>query len=194
MVLKQRGVAGGDPARPTYRLGGLPEAEGESASSTPEAADVPSWVSAPSPDGQAVTPQNTPPDTEAITLGLAIHLAMQHCLMGTITTQEALGVMLRSVYPPDIAETAAQRAWAAYQGQDLSPLCAQAQHIDTEVTLRHQGKTLRLDALMIFSDHILIVDFKSGNPHRAQAQMDLYKNALSALYPHHRVETRVVGV
>ncbi len=193
-VLKQRGVAGGDPARPTYRLGGLPEAERESVSSTPEAAEMPAWINALAPDGQAVPPQNTPPDTEAITLGLAIHLAMQHCLMGTMATQEALGVMLRNVYPPDIAETAAQRAWAAYQGQDLSPLCAQAQHIDTEVTLRYQGKTLRLDALMIFSDHILIVDFKSGNPHRAQAQMDLYKNALSALYPHHRVDTRVVGV
>ena len=125
---------------------------------------------------------------------MAIHLAMQHCLMGGIMTQNALRDVLCGFYPPDVSETAAQRAWAAYQGPELSGLCAQAQRIETEVTLRYQGKILRLDALLVCDSYVVIVDFKSGDVTRAQAQMDLYKDALCALYPHHTVETRVVGV
>jgi hypothetical protein len=119
---------------------------------------------------------------------------MQHCLMGRIVRQNALRDVLCGFYPTDVAETAAQRAWTAYHGPELSGLCAQAQRIETEVTLRYQGKILRLDALMVCDRHVVIVDFKSGNVTQAQAQMDLYKDALCALYPHHTVETRVVGV
>ncbi|MFM7622029.1 MAG: hypothetical protein ACKO57_03540 [Alphaproteobacteria bacterium] len=178
------------------RFGALPEARGvvlgEAVSSSP----LPAWVRAPAPvpATKASGPEAASPDTPAITLGLAIHLAMQHCLAGKVLTEGALRNVLSGVYPVDVAEAAAQRAWSAYQGQDLSTLCAQAQRVETEVSLRHHGKTLRLDALMVFNDHLLILDFKSGNPNGAQAQMDLYKNALCALYPHHRVETRVVGV
>ena len=193
-VLKEQAAPFGDALNPAYRWGSLPQAQALGVEKMPAVLTLPAWLTAPPPPVKAAVKQAQSPDTDAITLGLAIHLAMQHCLMGRIVTQNALRDVLCGVYPTDVAETAAQRAWTAYHGPELSGLCAQAQRIETEVTLRYQGKILRLDALMVCDRHVVIVDFKSGNVTQAQAQMDLYKDALCALYPHHTVETRVIGV
>jgi ATP-dependent helicase/nuclease subunit A len=193
-VLKPQAIPLGDSLYPVYALGALPQALAPVAEAVPALSSLPSWVTAPVPPVKEAVNPTAHVESEAITLGLAIHLAMQHCLIGRIPTEDTLRQFLSAVYPADVANTAAQRAWAAYQGDDLSTLRAQAQRIETEVTLRYQGKTLRLDALMVCDRHVVIVDFKSGNVTRAQAQMDLYKDALCALYPHHTVETRVIGV
>ena len=193
-VLKEQAAPFGDALNPGYRWGSLPQAQALGVEKMSAVLTLPAWLTAPPPPVKAAVKQAQSPDTDAITLGLAIHLAMQHCLMGRIVTQNALRDVLCGFYPTDVAETAAQRAWTAYHGPELSGLCAQAQRIETEVTLRYQGKILRLDALMVCDRHVVIVDFKSGNVTQAQAQMDLYKDALCALYPHHTVETRVVGV
>ena len=193
-VLKQQGVPLGDPLQPAYALGALPQVSVPVTESAPVSSSLPTWLTLPAPCVKETVNPTVNVESEAITLGLAIHLAMQHCLIGRIPNEDALHPLLKAFYPPDVAKTAAQRAWAAYQGEALSTLRAQAQSVETEVTLRYQGKTLRLDALLVFDRHLLILDFKSGNVTRAQAQMDLYKEALCALYPDHTVETRVLAV
>jgi ATP-dependent helicase/nuclease subunit A len=183
----------GNSENPAYAVGALPRASTPPVHNTPETSTLPNWLTLPSPDPEDSKPTASA-DSEAITLGLAIHSGMQHCLAGNVQREDDLCEILLSFYDASIAKTAATRAWAAYQDQPFQSLLNQSYRVETEVALCHQGKMLRLDALLISDDHLIIVDFKSGDTTRADLQMGNYEQALRALYPHHTIESRVVGV
>jgi ATP-dependent exoDNAse (exonuclease V) beta subunit len=183
----------GNSGNPAYALGTLPRASTPPVQNTIDTPTLPNWLTLPSPDPEDPAP-TVSADSDAITLGLAIHSGMQHCLAGNVQREDDLRQVLVAFYDPSIAKAAATRAWTAYQNQPFQFLLHQSQRVETEVALCHQGKTLRLDALLISDNHLIIVDFKSGDTTRADIQMGTYEQALSALYPHHTIESRVIKV
>ena len=129
---------------------------------------------------------------DAITMGIAIHRAMQY-LISSPSTENWLQIMHQ--YPDNIINTAVKRARECYDSPDFQKLLKNHTRIETEVELLHDGRLLRLDAIIFYHNKIIIIDFKTGNPtgdHSKQLQQ--YITAVKSIYQNYEVNATIVVI
>ena len=153
----------------------------------------------------AALPSSRPPSSDRLH-GTVVHRLIQACGLGETDTERLVSTASRLVTPREAADLDDRTAWLdrvvlsylalTAQLEVTGILASRAVYYEVPFSLLEEGGVVRgtIDCLAVdASGRLTVLEFKTGRPRpEHQAQADVYRRAIEAVFPGSEVVTTVV--